>query len=481
MKKNYICYMLLMAVLPLMAMLQSCDDKEEIIFESELPQFELRADRVLLEVIVPSTTPLNDEMYIVGAINGGDASAVVGNQQWQLEMASGYDYKYGIYLDPSTYAEGTSLADGYYFYSVSQGEERALKGDSTLHYDNPDLGTRTNITVTRWASYFASEEPEVEHDGHVIYVLDNTGYAELAMYAWGDAEAFGAWPGMTPTGTETIDGVEYKYFDTGEANAGLALNLIFNDNGVGSQLPDFAITLDRDYYLELTADGVSEIDESDMVEHDGYAIFIEDLSGWSDLTMYAWADGNPSIFGDWPGALPTGEVTINGVTYKYFDTGAENEGTTQNIIMNDNNGGNQFDLAAVTLDRDYYFSITSTGGTEVDPDTYTGGGVTNPDPEPEPSDTYTIYVENLTGWSAFYLYAYRDGNPSLFGAWPGAEADGTTEIDGVTYSYWEVQGDGGTDQLIFNDNNGTQLAEFAVTLNRDYYLTVTADGVAERQ
>ena len=78
------------------------------------------------------------------------------------------------------------------------------------------------------------------------------------MYAWGDAEAFGGWPGITPTGKVEIDGVSYKYFDTGAANGGLNLNLIFNNNGGGSQLPDFNVTLNQDFYLELTPDAVNE-------------------------------------------------------------------------------------------------------------------------------------------------------------------------------------------------------------------------------
>lgn len=472
--------LLLLMMLPLMATLQSCDE-EEIVFESDLPRFELRDDRILVEVLVPSNTPIGDEMYIVGAINGGDANAVKGNPLWQLEKAADYDYKYGIYLDPTTFAEGTSLADGYYFYSATQREERTLKGDSVMHYDNAGVGSRININAERWASYFASGE-EITHDGYVIYVIDNSGYDALALYAWGDAEIFGAWPGILPTGTEVVDGTEYKYFDTGEANAGLGVSLIFNNNNGGSQLNDFAVTLDRDYYLELTPDGVVEIDQSAMVEHDGYAIFIEDLTGWDALNLYVWGDGVNDLFGAWPGMASTGEVTINGVNYKYFDTGEANAGVFVNVIMNNGDGGKQFNLAGITLDRDYYYTITADGGEEIeDPNSYTGGGITEPEPEPEPepAEAYTIYVEDLTGWDAINMYSWGDVN-DIFGAWPGMAPTGTTEIDGVTYTYWEIEGSGESQNLIFN--NGTvQAPDFAATLNRDYYLTVTATSVTEKE
>lgn len=471
--------LLLLMMLPLMATLQSCDE-EEIVFESDLPRFELRDDRILVEVLVPSNTPIGDEMYIVGAINGGDANAVKGNPLWQLEKAADYDYKYGIYLDPTTFAEGTSLADGYYFYSATQREERTLKGDSVMHYDNAGVGSRININAERWASYFASGE-EITHDGYVIYVIDNSGYDALALYAWGDAEIFGAWPGIVPTGTEVVDGTEYKYFDTGEANAGLGVSLIFNNNNGGSQLTDFAVTLDRDYYLELTPDGVVEIDQSATIEHDGYAIFFEDLTGWDTLNLYVWGDGVNDLFGAWPGMAPTGEVTINGVNYKYFDTGEANAGVFVNMIMN--NGDDQFDLAGITLDRDYYYSITATGGVEIeDPNSYTGGGAVEPEPEPEPKpepSEYTIYAENLTGWETLYMYSWGDV-ADLFGTWPGMEPTGTTEIDGVTYTYWEIEGSGESQNLIFN-NGSEQLKDFNVTLNRDYYLTLTTDGVTEKE
>lgn len=473
--------MLLLMMMPLLAMMQSCDE-EEIVFESDIPRFELRENRILLEALVPSTTPTGDEMYIVGAINGGDVDAIVGNPTWQLEMSADYNYRYGIYLDPETFVEGTSLADGYYIYSVSQKEERALKGDNVSHTNNAGLGERININVERWASYFSSGET-IEHDGHVIYVIDNSGYDALALYAYGDGEIFGAWPGILPTGTEVVDGTEYTYFDAGEANTGMSVNLIFNNNNNGSQLADFAVVLDRDYFLELTPDGVVEIDQSAMVEHDGYAIFFEDLTGWDTLNLYVWGDGVNDLFGVWPGMAPTGEVTINGVNYKYFDTGEANAGVFVNVIMNNNND-RQFDLAGITLDRDYYYTITATGGEEIeDPNSYEGGGVVTPEPEPkpepEPGDTYTIYVEDLTGWSAINMYSWGEVN-DIFGAWPGMAPTGTTEIDGITYTYWEITGNGEAQNLIFNDGT-SQAPDFAVTLDRDYYLTVTATSVTEKE
>ena len=54
--KKYICNPLWLLLL-FVAFISSCD-KEEIVFDHELPQFELRSDAILLEVIMPHLTSL---------------------------------------------------------------------------------------------------------------------------------------------------------------------------------------------------------------------------------------------------------------------------------------------------------------------------------------------------------------------------------------------------------------------------------------
>lgn len=469
----------LLLLMPLLAFLNSCDDKEEIVFDSELPQFELKDNAILLEVIMPQGTSADDNIYIVGDFNDGEKA--VGQLEWRLEKAANSDVKWGIYLLPSTFKNGKTLADGFYFVSEKQGKERTVKNEDVSHVLDVGVGTRTNITVSRWAAYFEEEEDpdETAHNGYVIYVEDNSGWDAVALYAWGDdlPELFGAWPGIQPTGTEVKDGVTYKYFDTGAANEGLTYNLIFNNNNGGEQFDAAVVTLDRDYYLRITSTGYEEIDPSQDIEHDGYAIFIEDKSGWDALSMYAWSDGLPELFGVWPGIPATGTVTVKGVTYKYFDTGKTNEGLTYNFICNDGNG-QQFDLAPITLDRDYYYSITGTKGVEVDPQN--PGAV---EPEPEPEGGYTIYVADNTGWAGLALYAYANDSP-VIGDWPGMQATGTKDINGVTFTYFTMPAElsDTSISIIFNNNNGgEQLSDLPINLNKDYYFTITADACTEMQ
>ena len=91
--------------------------------------------------------------------------------------------------------------------------------------------------------------------------MNNTGWDALALYAYGDKEFFGGWPGVTPTETVTIGGQSFQRFAMSGAS-GEALNLIFNDNKTNNiQLSDFAIIANRDYYLEITSEACKEIDK----------------------------------------------------------------------------------------------------------------------------------------------------------------------------------------------------------------------------
>lgn len=453
----------------LLPLLAACT-KDEIVFDSELPRFELRPGYELIEAIVPQGTMPSDKIYIIGDFNGG--MEAVGNPRWQLQKAPDTDVKWGVYLDPAYFVEGTSLADGYTFYSVEQGEERSLENTPVVHREAPGVGKRLNVLIYRWADYFNKpEDPgDIVHDGYTVYVVDNTGYDELAMYAWGDAEAFGGWPGITPTGKIEIDGIAYKYFDTGAANEGLNLNLIFNNNGAGRQLPDFNVTLDRDFYLELTENTVTEFDPSSVVVHDGYALFVADKSGWQDLYLYMWGTVN-DLVGGWPGMAPTGRQTVNGVEYVYFDLGAANcdAGLEEHVILNNGSGKQIDDVVVFNLDRDVYVELTANKAVEIDPQTYDPGETPSPEPQPEePAGTYKVYVQNLTGWNQFYIYAW--GDKEIFGGWPGAQASETVTADGVEWLVFEISGSGETENLIFNDNDGTQYDAMTISVDKDYYI-----------
>ena len=368
MKKN----ILWLALLLFPFILGSCSKDEDIVFDHERQMFEIQDGKILLEVILPNGTNTSDEIYISGAFNGGDEVAV-GNESFKLISTDLTTIKRAVYLDPSTFVDGKTLADGYHFVSKKSRQEVDLNGNDKWHYDNPGVNNWTNVTVARWAAYYdkpdeggeSDTDPDVEHDGYVVYVDDQTGWSALALYMWGDVNNLnGDWPGMQVTGTRKINGVVYKYFDMGEANTGLTENLIFNNNDGGSQLADFAYTIDHNVYLRITADGVEELGEPtpaepEIVHTDGYILFVKNESSQTDLALYAWISDMPEPFGVWPGKLPDGTMTIGGVEYVYFNIGEANTGLTLNFIPNNNGGGVQWEGGdlGITVDHDIYVSL----------------------------------------------------------------------------------------------------------------------------
>ena len=471
-------YSLMLTLLALVGLMSSCSDKEDIVFDHERQQFETRADRILLEYIAPFGTTADEEVYIIGPFNGnsltpneeGKYDAPVLDESFKLMKAEKSNAKWGIYIDPAAFQNGKTLADGFRFYSVKQGNE-ALLGDEAVyavHNDNPAVGTFTNIWGQRWESYYwGAEGPKVEHDGFVVYVIDETGWDAITLYQWGDVNNLnGDWPGAAPTGVQTINGQQYKYWDMGEANTGLNQNLIFNNNGGGIQLPDFAYTIDHDLFLRVTATGVEEITAGP--KHDGYALFILNESSQTDLALYAWGDAE--AFGGWPGIAPTGTQTINGLEYTYFDMGEANTGLQLHLIPNNNNNGVQWegDDLFFTIDHDIFVRIFD-GGYEVISKDYQGGG--GDTPEPPVTDKVIIAVKNSVGYADPHLYVW--GDSEACGGWPGAAPVKVTDNG---WCLFEVPANG-IFHPILNDNGNPQIDGPEVFTNGSMFFDVNTEWV----
>jgi hypothetical protein len=465
-------YSLILAVLTLTGFMSSCSSKEDIVFDHERQQFETRADRILLEYIAPFGTTTSDEIYITGAFNDWDTS---GDPQWLLTKAPASDTKWGIYLDPTTFIPGTSLGDGFRFYSKAQGQEVTLTGEYAIHNDNPSIGTFTNIWGQRWEAYYwaGGEAPEPEHDGFCIYVDDQTGWDALALYAWGDAEVFGSWPGASVKGTWKHEGVTWKYFDFGEANTGLTEHLIFNNGGNGVQLADFDFTINRNVYVKITPEGVEEISTDEPVPPttDGFAVYIDDQTGWDAIALYMWGDVN-NLNGDWPGMQVSGTWDYQGVTWKYFEMGEANTGLSEHLIFNNNNQGTQLNDFDFTIDRNVFLRVTPDGVEELDIPFPSGGG------SKIPHDGYVLYVLNESSQTDLALYAW--GDTEAFGTWPGMAPTGTETIKGVEYIYFDLgEANTGLDLHLIpnNNNNGVQWEgdDLEFIIDHDIYIRI-ADG-----
>lgn len=479
----------------LVTVLSGCKE-ETITLTSELPQFETRDGLMLLEVIVPYGTGINDQIYIYGDFNGGEDA--IGQPQWLLQRGNpqaGVPAKFGIYLNPNDFVNGKSLADGYTFYNIQSGRELSIDEKPVYHYEAPSLGQRLNVFVDYWEADFTTPEnpDDVEHDGYAIYILNNSSWTDLYLWSWDEngniAGEDASWPGIPATGSMNIGGTMYTYFDTGASNKGRTVNIIISNNGSPqTPAPDPVITLDKDYYFELTADGtLVEIDPDASVEHDGYAIFIYDNEGW-DLHIWVWEEGGggEDFLGvGWPGAPFTGTQMINGVAYSYYDFGENNNGKKVNIIVNNNGSPQTGDLSGITLDKNYYYELSGTTLTEIDPETFQPDGETPGEPEnpEEPSEPdeplasaeFRVYIQNETGWDNFYLYAYN-GDAQLYGAWPGRTFTQKITIDDVEYMVFPLPATQESATLIFNNNSGVQIeqADMVVTLDQNWYIKVTS-------
>lgn len=490
MKKINILGLLLMAL----TFFTGCKE-ESIVLTSELPQFELREGLMLLEVIVPYGTGQNDQIYIYGDFNGGEDA--IGNPEWLLQratgLASGTPAKFGIYINPNSFQNGKTLADGYTFYSIQTGQELNVNQEPVWHTEYPQPGQRINVFVNYWEDDFLEpENPEdVPHDGYAIYILNNSTWTDLYMWAWPEGSSgqdfLGVdWPGVPATGTILMNGTKYTYFDTGAKNSGQTINVIISDNGSPQTDTFGGVELNKDWYFELTADGqLVELDPSASTPHDGYAIFIYNNNATDFQELYAWVwpeggSGDDFLGVGWPGVPFTGTQSINGVIYNYYDFGSQHDGMTVNFIVNNNNQGKQAEVDGLVLDKNYYYELSGTKLTEIDPETFKPGDSPSEPSEPSEPDvptpdvTYNIYIQNETGWSDFYLYTW--GGSEIFGGWPGQTSNEVATVGGEEYLVFEVPGNGAEQTLIFNNNAGTQIeqGDMKITLDQNYYIKVTA-------
>ena len=167
-------------ILPVLALAASCAKTEPVDFAHEQQAFKTLSDKILLEVIMPQASASTDEIYIVGAFNGGEAA--IGNASYLMTHSETITSKWGIYLDPAQFQGGKTLADGFTFYNVEQGYERSSRNEAVSHTLTIGAGQWANVYADKWEKYFLPVDPDEgkivlpEHDGVRIYIIDQTGW-----------------------------------------------------------------------------------------------------------------------------------------------------------------------------------------------------------------------------------------------------------------------------------------------------------------
>ncbi len=363
------------------------------------------------------------------------------NGGWPGMSVTGTVKKGGItwkYFDMG--AANTGLAENLIFNNGGNGVQLA---DFAFTIDR-----NIYLRVTAEGVEEVELEPTVKHDGFALFILNESSQTDLALYAWGDAEAFGGWPGMPATGTQTINGLTYTYFDLGESNTGLNLNLIPNNNGGGVQWEggDLNFTIDHDIYLRIF-DGGYEVISKDyqgggntpgpdpQPVGETVIIAVKNSVGFANPHLYVWGDSEAC--GEWPGAAPKA-TTANG--WCLFELPA---GGTFNLILNDN-GSPQIDGPEVKTVGSHFFDVAN--GWEESPNTVT--------------------IQNNAGYSDPHLYAWGDGE--IYGGWRGIKP---TSNQGGTLVF-PLPNDGGTYNLILNgEGDGVQQDIATVVANQSFTFT----------
>ncbi len=105
-----------------------------------------------------------------------------------------------------------------------------------------------------------------------LYVDNQTSWSTFDLYAWGDYEYFGKWPGVTSPPTVTMGGTTYKVYDytVSKGENEMNMHLIFHNNvgegksGDKRQLLD--LTKTGDYYITVRDNGVTVSSGSEQID-----------------------------------------------------------------------------------------------------------------------------------------------------------------------------------------------------------------------
>lgn len=509
---------ILMALTALLVVLNwGCTKQDDIVFEHEKPMFEIKSDAILIEVIVPyGTSADGDAIYMAGPVTGEDAESVIGNETWKL-IPSGNSHKWGIYVKPSDFASGKTLADGYLFVSALEGEERDLADGDILHTETANVGERiNNVRVVRWKSYFLPP-PEIQWpavpDGEIqlrFTVPDGTPDG----YNLGLVGEFNGWDGAKKDWLLTQLSSKYYYINLDPA--------LFAD---GKSLADkfFAnlFTGDRDWwYHQNNDDGSGEegpgFTVADAKAGKSYNLTVANWRNSADLPAgipapasgefllkitvpdYTPANSLIGLFGGWNGWGAMLEDKDKW-TATYYPSGV------YALLVKESNiaeGTTLADMFHITLyypestDGNWWKHQMNLDGSEDE-----GPGINNAGNDASPKytfaskGTYTIAVpewrnsEDIqtpaeTGeernvlvavpddWDACSLH-YWGGAPGT--EWPGLTGSPVT-VGGEKYYHFVLprEADGKTISMIANNgNNGKQSKNMTdVTIDQDHYFEV---------
>lgn len=404
----------------------------------------------------------------------GDKTAVFGTEwDWTNTANDMVDQGEGTYLWKKT---GLELPEGEVKFKVGQDYSWTYSWPSSDYVLNIPASGIYTITIT-----FTKSSAEVTADatktGEAVVIPTIALHSNITNPAWETSANFVSTDGNI-TASHKFTNVAagnyefgVKIADTWTAN-GAAFNrannlheVVYDKDNTGNLT--FYADQAGDYTFTWTfAENKLEITYPDYVMK---SIYINDLTGWSEVALYAYDSGNNPIIESWPGMVSSETKEIDDVTHIKYEIPEGFFPCT--IIFNNNNNGEQTANYSLATAQDYY--LVAESGILHDKD--------------EVLATYHLYVRDLTGWEDFDVYAY--GDKDYFGGWEGKTSpDNTIAIDGVAYKVYDFQAiEGSTiDMKIIFHNGVTDMEDpnyhrqlYDVTEARDYYFTVKNDNVWE--
>ncbi len=280
--------------------------------------------------------------------------------EFKFRADGGWDVNWGAdgsegKLKPGGDNINVTEAGNYRVYAyLSNSEELRFELDTEM-YGQPEAGAPADPTQP---DPDQPVEPEVESGGKRIYLNNNDGWKATYLYTWNnDGTSTGLtnkWPGMEMTGKETIDGVDYVYYEMPATTDGLTISLIFNNNDDKQTSNIEGYKLDRNLYFTMTGGVVTE----QIVEEVSFKLYAHSDAGWAKMYLWAWDnDGNNYSGGNWPGVEMTEKETVDGVEYFVYTLPASVTGKTLNFIFSNDEKAQTQNLEGYLIDKDLYFTI----------------------------------------------------------------------------------------------------------------------------
>lgn len=512
-----------LAILMLLPMLFVGCKQEELVFEYENIHFETKANAILLELVVPSSTAPTDQIYVIGEFNDNKISP-----EFLMTKHEDTNIKFGIYLYPEDFVNGKTLADGFTFFNMKQGNE-LLKNNELHVLENAQVGERYVISFGRWAGLGGGDEPVVPGEYEHCYLIGNiagSGWkpaepVELEMVGTDifrgevtfESDATAYFAVLTAKGADNDDWATVNAARWGAGNAllseGEVLDLQLQDGS------DQCVTITPGTYtisvnLATKQIAIGEDVEWKPAEPEKPSKY-EHLYVTGNIEGSSWDPANPIELERVGRDLFRGEITFTSETSYFAFATAKGEWADFNDarwggVSNDflEEGGvvvltNEVKEPCVTIAQGTYTITVNMIFKEVVIGEGDWSGREEPaeeEPSDEPGDepgvTDTVYVtlhdtittrlylvDNTTGTkNNIYVWGndYTGTNTEVFGGWPGAAWTNWQKVSflGTEFYYYEFQGtQGQAVNVIFNGDGQYNAFSFTVGTKTDLFYTVT--------